>query len=425
MLAILNSYFFFLFLTTLVVSNNLVLFFISWVGLNISLYGILLKSFNSYNKEMTLKYFVSGSIVTIFILVAILLYFMDFFTFNYSVASYLYFNNDSLSETSELLYVSKLQKIYYSLIVSALLFKLGAFPFHFYLVDMYQTLNSKETMFLYTIALKISIFFTLLKFLSSFWYLNPIIVNLLICSGFGSVFVSSFSILKQYKLSKFWAYSYLNSAGYTLVALASGIGAQFGEISFYSAKVYFFTYILVWFGILDFISRVTFKTYKNKIFKKLYYVSDLTFLSNSLRISKPLSLENVNYFKNNLSYYFSTLIVSLLGLPPTLGFFSKAVVYFDLISNIQTLPVFVSLLALTPLVAFAYLKIIIYVLFSKVNNTFSKINKNVVNVLVEDSQFLITFEHVSKFIIISPILFFVFENSNYLNLEILKYFFIK
>lgn len=168
MLAILNSYFFFLFLTTLVVSNNLVLFFISWVGLNISLYGILLKSFNSYNKEMTLKYFISGSLVTIFLLVAILLYFMDFFTFNYVSVSYLYFNNNSLTNTSELIAISTIQKIYYSIIIAAFLFKLGAFPFHFYLVDMYQTLNTKETMFMYTVALKISIFFTLLKFLSSF-----------------------------------------------------------------------------------------------------------------------------------------------------------------------------------------------------------------------------------------------------------------
>ena len=37
---------------------------------------------------------------------------------------------------------------------------------------MYQSLNEKETMFIYTIALKISIFVTLIKFLTNFWYLN-------------------------------------------------------------------------------------------------------------------------------------------------------------------------------------------------------------------------------------------------------------
>ena len=374
---------------------------------------------------MTLKYFISGSLVTIFLLVAILLYFMDFFTFNYVSVSYLYFNNNSLTNTSELIAISTIQKIYYSIIIAAFLFKLGAFPFHFYLVDMYQTLNTKETMFMYTVALKISIFFTLLKFLSSFWFLNIMISDLLICSGFGSIFVSSFGILKQYKLSKFWAYSYLNSIGYVLVSLSSGVGGNFGEISFYSAKVYFFTYMLVWLGILDIISRVSFKI-KNKVFKKLYYVSDLSFLSNSSMVKKPTFFENVDYFKNNTSLYFSILIISLLGLPPTLGFFSKSIVYFDLISNIQTVPTYIVILALTPFVSYAYLKIIIYVLFTKVNNKLSKLNNNLIAVYLEESSiYVLSYENISKFLIISPICFFIFENINCFGLESLKYLFIK
>jgi presenilin-like A22 family membrane protease len=68
---------------------------------------------------------------------------------------------------------------------------------------MYQSLNEKETMFIYTIALKISIFVTLIKFLTNFWYLNDFIFDLIACSGFSSMFISSFSMLKQYKLSKF------------------------------------------------------------------------------------------------------------------------------------------------------------------------------------------------------------------------------
>lgn len=204
MLSILNNYFFFLFLTTLAVSDNLALFFIGWVGLNISLYGVLLKSFNSYNKEITLKYFISGSIVTMFLLFSILLYFLEYFTLSFTSGSYLYLSTDSLScSVSDIFSVTKVQKVFYSILVCSLLFKLGSFPFHFYLADMYQALNEKETMFLYTIALKISIFLTLLKILTSFWYLNSSISDLLLTSGFASMFVSSFSLLKQYKLSKF------------------------------------------------------------------------------------------------------------------------------------------------------------------------------------------------------------------------------
>jgi formate hydrogenlyase subunit 3/multisubunit Na+/H+ antiporter MnhD subunit len=53
------------------------------------------------------------------------------------------------------------------------------------------------------------------------------------------MFISSFSMLKQYKLSKFWAYSYLNSLGFSLLAISSGISSELGEVSFYSSKIYF------------------------------------------------------------------------------------------------------------------------------------------------------------------------------------------
>lgn len=168
MLNSLNNYIFLTFLTTLAFSDNLILFFISWVGLNISLYGILLKSFNSYNIEITLKYFVSGSVITIFMLFAMLLFFIDYFTFSFDSASYLYFNTSSVIENKiNLYYVSKFQKIYYILIVFALLFKLGSFPFHFYIPEIYEALDIKKTMLMYTVTLKISIFFTLLKLLSN------------------------------------------------------------------------------------------------------------------------------------------------------------------------------------------------------------------------------------------------------------------
>jgi NADH:ubiquinone oxidoreductase subunit 2 (subunit N) len=79
MLNVLNNYIFIVFLLGLALSNNLILFFISWVGLNMALYAILLKSYNSYSVEMTLKYFISGAIITIFLLISILFYFIEFF----------------------------------------------------------------------------------------------------------------------------------------------------------------------------------------------------------------------------------------------------------------------------------------------------------------------------------------------------------
>lgn len=392
MLAILNNYLFFSFLLTLAMSNNLVLFFISWVGLNISLYGIILKGFNSYNKEVTLKYFISGSIITIFILFGILLYFMDYFSFSITDSNYLFFNKLSLIQINEIAYISKNQKIFYCLIISAFLFKLGSFPFHFYLADIYEALSAKETMLIYTITLKIFIFFTFLKFLSNYWYLNSAISDILIYSGFGSIFISSFAILKQYKLLRFWSFSYLNVLGYTILSLSSGISSEYGELSFYSAKIYFISYLIVWFGIFDILYN-----------KKMSYITYSVDLINN-------NFGNVNFLKN---YSFLFFLISLLGLPPTLGFFSKAIVYFDLVSNSKTSLIFITTLLLTPFTAFAYLKLIIYLIvgFKNKNKYLRKSlkkqnekNENILNlsILNYKSSILLVF--------LLPVFIFIYEN---------------
>ena len=198
------NYFFLVFLLSLAVSNNLILFFIGWVGLNVSLYGILLKGFNSYNIEIILKYFLSGAIVTSLLLLSISFFYLEFFTFNIDIVSYVYLNNDSLLIGDiGLIKISTLQKLFFFIIISVFLFKLGAFPFHFYLGDIYEALDFKKTMFLYTVPLKLVIFLTFLKFLTNFWYLGFSSFDLIMCSGLGSIFISSFTALSQVKLKRF------------------------------------------------------------------------------------------------------------------------------------------------------------------------------------------------------------------------------
>jgi len=412
MLGLLNNYFFFIFLTSLALSNNLILFFISWIGMNITLYGILLKSYNTYNKEITLKYFVSGSVVTIFILFSILLYFLDYQSFNIESSSYLYFINNLMIDSYNIIFISKIQKIFYTLIISAFLFKLGAFPFHFYIPDMYSSLRLMKTMFFYSIVLKIIIFFTLLKYLSCFWYLNQTIVDLLVCSGFGSIFVSSFSILKQYKLMNFWAYSYINSVGYTLISLSSGIGYEYGELSFYSAKIYFLSYLLVWYGIIDLMRSFDIIKFKNNnliIRNSIYYVNELMLVShNYINIKNVNNNINLKSIKNGKVTRYSLVIftLSLFGLPPTVGFYTKAIVYFDLISNQSTSFILVLLLLISPIICVAYLKILIYCL-----NTNTTVNFNTKSYIIPKSKngFKINFLTIANLIVILPFIFIINE----------------
>lgn len=410
MLNILNNYVFLLFLTTLALSDNLVLFFISWVGLNISLYGILLKSFNSYNIEITLKYFISGSIITIFLLFSMLLFFIDYFSFNLNNTCYLYFNSENLQNIVMNLFISKFQKLYYMILIFSLLFKLGSFPFHFYISEIYESLDIKKIMFLYTVVLKIAIFITLLRFLNNFWFLNNIASDLLFCSGIGSVFIGSFSIIKQFKIKKFFSFSYLNSIGYIILSLASGISSDFGELSFYTAKVYFFTYILTWLGFFDILFSVRFN---NRLkLTEIFYMSDLTFIKNNYH-NQPIF---------NLKISILILTLSLMGLPPTFGFFSKTIFFLELVSNYSSIPIFIFILFLTPIVSFGYLRLLVYLLFPLKKNYFidnftsieivgnySKIKESI---FIKDRfTNLFDFKKITQFIIILPILCYIYEKN--------------
>lgn len=179
MLNILNNYIFIMFLLGLALSNNLILFFISWVGLNMALYAILLKSYNSYSVEMTLKYFISGAIVTIFLLISILFYYIEFFNFSHVISNYITFYSYGGSNCSTSNYLkdvqapaiatfSKIQKYFYITLLTSIIFKLGSFPFHFYLIEIYESLCIRKSMFMYTIFLKVIMFFTLIRIIINF-----------------------------------------------------------------------------------------------------------------------------------------------------------------------------------------------------------------------------------------------------------------
>lgn len=239
------------------------------------------------------------------------------------------------------------------------------------------------------------------------------------CSGFSSMFVSSFSIIKQYKLSKFWAYSYLNSIGFTLLAISAGIACDLGEVSFYSAKVYFFTYLITWFGIVDFISTFRLKTVGTEGSKKLYYISDLLYINNlNLKKNQKLSLSS-HLTSSDPVFHLVVMLISLFGLPPALGFFSKALVYLDMASNSQTIFILMFVVLLTPLISFAYLKLIIYCILPKgVDGPYFKVCGRSILVSTDrvDDVTVFSYYGVSYFLLTMPTIYFFFNqivaNSN-------------
>lgn len=363
--------FLFLFLSTMLCSHNLIYFFISWVGLNISLYSILLGAGTVHNEknvgpsEVTLKYFVSGAMLTIFFLFSMVMFAINYLTFDYNTLSYFYLKNlDSFSNIN----LNLSEKTFYVTIVSLLLFKLGAFPFHFYLKDIYSILCPKNNMFTYTITLKVFIFLILINMISNFWFAAEIFYPIIAVSAIGSIISGAFGALSQQKLKGFLAYSYVNSLGFTLLGVSSGISYGFGAITFYSATVYFVSYILAWFVILLVLKE---NTIKASDAKQLYnYSINDTIVS---EFNGVVGFETCGGFTNNLRLTsFMISLGSLLGLPPTLGFYAKALIYLGLVGSAFGQLLMLLALIFTPIMAYSYLRVLIKLfypfIFKKQNN---------------------------------------------------------
>ena len=371
--SLINCFIFSYFLISFVLSDNLILFFISWVGLNISLYGVLLKSFNSFNIELTLKYFISGSILTIILLFAMLLYYLEINSFSLNFFNYIVIYQEDII-INNALYTTSSLKMIYIIILSLIIFKLGLFPFNFYLIDIYQALDIKKSMVLYTILLKIAVYILFLKHLSNFWYLNTYFNEILIICSLGSILISSICIVGVFKIRNFFANSYLNSIGFVFLAILSGIILQFGELTLYISKVYLFVYLFTWNGILNILNDL-----KNKFNLDLIFYKDLlkvseTYISKAM-INKKKLIVILFYLKNKQSVSLSKLyllifLLSLAGFPPMVGFFTKALVYFGMFLHKKTSAILIILYILTPIVSLGYLKIILYII-TPINNFYS------------------------------------------------------
>jgi NADH-quinone oxidoreductase subunit N len=322
------------------------------VGLNISLYSVLLGAGTTFKfkksigpSELTLKYFIVGAMLTTFFLFTMVL--------------------SAIDDGGSIFFESLFDIMYLSLI----LFKLGAFPFHFYLRDMYSILCPVDTMFTYTLNLKVNMFFMLTKVLGE--VSDDIAFPILVLSAIGSIVSGAVGALTQQKLKPFFAYSYLNSLGFSFLPFLTDSDSDL-------AIVYFLIYALAWWVILLVLQSNSTKV-SDKIESTIngYNVDNLLVANMYVKNTKDAILAINHRNANSIGIRNTAFIVSfssLLGLPPTLGFYAKAAVYFDLVGSDSGQLLLILALVFTPVMAYSYLRVIIKMVYPFVGNKFSNLN---------------------------------------------------
>jgi len=285
-------------------ANNLIVTFIAIELMSLSLYLLIaLSKERVLSKEASFKYFVLGGVGS-----AIFLYGIAFL---YGTAG-----STVLQEiggmAAELYKTDKLFVVGLAMVIAGLAFKVALVPFHAWAPDVYQGSATPVTTLMAT-GVKLASF---VAFLRLFIYTETIeavhFSTLLQVIAVMSMFGGSLAALRQENIKRLLAYSSIAHSGYALVGLISGaFGLTSGE-GVTSLLFYLLSYALMTIGALAVVSVLEAKE------DSILLVDDLKGLGRRY----PL-----------LAFVLTVLLLSLAGLPPTLGFFGKMYVFMAAVNS--------------------------------------------------------------------------------------------
>lgn len=318
----------------LVASDHLIVNFIGLETMSLGIYVLVgSNKKDMHSNEAAMKYFILGSVASAIFLYGVALLYSSFGTFYLSQMSQI--NVNGLHAI--------LPQIALLFIIVSFLFKLAIMPFHFWVPDVYEGAPTPVTGFMAT-AVKVSLFALFIRFLTSLqifqtedmMFLLKVLVVLTLVGG-------NILALKQDNIKRILAYSSIVHAGYLFLAVAVGLQHQgFHKGLLSSVLFYLMAYSFMTLGAFAVLSVMV------KGRKEVTQMSDLSGLGKS----RPV-----------LAFFFTLFLISLLGIPPTVGFMAKYNIIAQVIAQGDIVMAVIALLA-TLISAYYYLKPIAFMYFS-------------------------------------------------------------
>ena len=228
-------------------------------------------------------------------------------------------------------------------ILIALFFKLTVAPFHIWAPDVYEGSPSSSTFF-FSVVPKLAIFVLLIRiFYFSFYGFVDSWRHFIVLIVIFSIMIGSFGGLEQRKLKTLLVYSTISHMGYSLIAFSAGTFESLQMLLSYLI-VYSFSGLCIW---SIFMLTKLKNSYVQKQNKDL---TDLVLLGKS------------NYM---LAIFFTTVLFSVAGFPPMIGFLVKMGVF---LTAMEVSMYFVALISILCSVVgtFYYIRLIKILYFEKV-----------------------------------------------------------
>lgn len=287
-------------LLTVIWSNDLIVTFVGIELFSLCLYVLIAMSLaDRPAKEAAFKYFVLGSFAS-----AVMLYGISFI---YGTVGSTYLP-DFLAAAPNLLTTNRLFLVGFILMLSGVAFKLAIFPFHSWAPDVYQGSPTPLTAYMAT-GVKAAMLAFFLRIVASqaftverFW---PF-VDVLQWMAVITILVGNIGAFRQKSLKRMLAYSSMAHAGYILIGLiAAGIGGA-SMIGAAGVMFYLFTYAVMTLGTFG-------------VLHLLEGGADVDLTVEDLR--------GLGSRAPMLALSMTLLLISMAGIPPTLGFFAKFFVF--------------------------------------------------------------------------------------------------
>ncbi|QJC34642.1 NADH-quinone oxidoreductase subunit N [Enterobacteriaceae endosymbiont of Donacia crassipes] len=283
-------------------SNNLISMLIGIELISIPIFGLIFYNLKlKYALEASIKYTIISTLVSSFLILGISFIYLD----NGSLHFINLLNNDIIHSFFSINYLTIIGLL---LIIISLGFKLSIVPFHLWTPDVYQGSPTIITLFLSTFS-KLSIFIFLFKFLINFRYIHYmqsfILQIIILLSILSILFGNIMGITTKNNIKRVLAYSSIAHMGYMFIILIYNQKYETYIFSLEIMVIYVIGYLINNLGILGVMS----------IFA--------SFNVNEINIDKLYYYRGLFWYDPILTFILTIMLLSLAGIPLTIGFISK------------------------------------------------------------------------------------------------------
>ncbi|MBB3186296.1 NADH-quinone oxidoreductase subunit N [Microbacter margulisiae] len=313
--------------------GNLVMLFLGIETLSLSLYLLAgSKKEDRYSNEAAMKYFLTGSIASGFMLFGIAFLYGACGSFNMgAIQTYV---------TQHQAAIPVMFTVGLILIAVGLIFKIGAVPFHFWVPDVYQGSPTLITTFMATVG-KIAAFAAFFRFVNaSFMSIDFLWKTPLVVIAIATILYGNLTALYQNNTKRMMAYSAIAHAGYMLIAIIAIKGNDAG--------------VLLLYAVAYSVATITAFTVIMMVRRKTGSFSIKSF--NGLAKQYPLA-----------AFALTIAMLSLAGIPPLIGFSAKYNLFATAIAQGQLMLIIIAIIG-SMISVYYYLRPVVAMYFRPTSN---------------------------------------------------------